>query len=214
MTIQTMVIERIETKLGYAEIKTGIVEIPDKFDIILHRVYPIEILNLVTSLESTLKILDLENHKEFINSRISNLRNKMKTLLPRRQKRGLLNVGGTTMKWIFGTMDDEDRGDIENHFKIIDHNNEKLMNNLNQQIKINENFNNTFKQIKYIIESDRKKILNKLNKLNFTETKILSENLFLEQMFKLDHIEKQIEHLQENIASARLGLLHKSILTD
>lgn len=44
--------------------------------------------------------------------------------------------------------------------------------------------------------------------------KIISENAFLEQMFKIDYIEKQIEHIQDNIASARLGLLHPNILTD
>lgn len=214
MTHQTMTIEKIETESGYAEIKVSTVEIADKFEIILHRVYPNEILNLVCNLESTLKLLDLENHNDFIRSRITSVKNKIKTLLLNRQKRGLINLGGTAFRWMFGIMDNDDRLDIENHLNIVDQNNHNLIRNSNQQVTINDNFNKTFIQIKNIIETDRTKVLHRLNRLNLTEMQIISENAFLEQMFKLDYIEKQIEHLQDNIASARLGLLHPNILTD
>lgn len=211
---QTMTIERVQTELGYSEIKIDTVEIPDKFEIILHRVYPEEIFDLVRKLESNLKIIELEDHRDLVENRIKSIKNKIKTLVPHRVRRGLVNLGGSTLKWIFGTMDNDDRQNIENHLTVVDQNNHKLMQTINQQIKINENFNRTFRQIKDIIETDRTKILARLNQLNFTEFKILSENLFLEQMFKIDHIERQVEHIQDNIASARLGLLHPNILTD
>lgn len=181
-----MAIEKIDSELGYAEIKIGNAEIIDKFEIILHRIYPNEILDLVCSLESTLKNLNLTDHKELIQGRIIRIKNKIKTLLPFRHKRGLLNLGGTINKWLFGTMDNDDRVDIENHLNVIDQNNHNLIKGLNQQIKINENFNKTFIQIKNIIEADRTKILSRFKELNDTETRILSENAFLEQMFKLN----------------------------
>lgn len=132
----------------------------------------------------TLKILNLENHRDFFSKRITTTKNKIKTLLPYRRKRGLWNSAGTGFNWIFGTMDSEDRQDIESHLNVIDQNNHNLINNLNQQISINENFNKTFMQIKTIIETDRTKILEKLNKLNSTEIKLITENTFLDLCLK------------------------------
>lgn len=214
MTQQTMTVEKIEAESGYAEIKVNTVEIADKFEIILHRIYPNEILNLVYSLESTLNLLDLDNHKDFVHNRIIRVENKIKTLLPNRKKRGIANTVGNILNWMYGTMDNNDRLNIESHLNLIDQNNHNLIENSNQQITINENLNKSIILIKNIIEKDRTKILDRFNKLNYTEMKILSESAFLEFMFKLDYIEKQVEHIQDNIASARIGLLHPNILTD
>lgn len=41
-------------------------------------------------------------------------------------------------------MDNDDRKDIEQHFTITNENNHKIIKNMNQQIKINNNFNKTF----------------------------------------------------------------------
>lgn len=53
----------------------------------------------------------------------------------------MVSIVGSGLKWLYGTLDDEDKKDIEYHFPVVDENNHDLINNKNQQIKININFN-------------------------------------------------------------------------
>lgn len=211
---QTLILEKIETDLGYAEIKTDEIEIPSRFDIILHIINPMEILDVIDNLEKSIKLLDLGDNRNFAIEQINTVRNKMKTILPSRSKRALFNFGGTILKWIYGTMDNEDRQDIENHFGITDQNVHNTIQTVNQQIKINTNFNDTFQVIKNSIESDRIKILGKLNEIEKADKRFFSEALYLEQMFKLNLIRNHVENIQDNIASARSGIIHPNILTN
>lgn len=210
---QIMIVEKVESSAGYIEIKVDNEEIVNKYDIILHIINPKEILEVVESLEATFKILDLNDKNPLIQKEISTIKSKIYTIIPHRYKRGLINIVGNTFSWLFGTMDNNDKQNIENHFLNIDYNNNKIIENMNQQIKINENFNKTFFQIKNIIQTDRVKILERLNEIEIWNKKALAEGLFLEQVFKLNIIKEQVEHIQENIASARLGILHPNILT-
>lgn len=213
-THQTMIIEKIESNLGYAEVKLDTVEIVNKFDIIIHKIYPEELLNITNSLEITFKSLQSSKYQVLLANRITRIKNKIKTLIPNREKRGLCNFCGSVNKWLFGTMDDEDRQNIEEHLSVIDSNNHNIIQNMNQQVKINDNFNKTFVMLKNIIDNDRNKILQKFEEIKATDLKFIIESQTLELIFKLDILEKEVDHLQTNIASARLGLLHPSILTD
>ena len=116
----------IETELGYTELKTDEIEINDKFDIVLHIIYPHEIDKVIDILEKTINTLDLGTNKEVTIHQISNIRNKLKTIIPHRAKRGLINVGGYALNWLYGTMDDDDRQNIENHLRIVEKNNHNL----------------------------------------------------------------------------------------
>lgn len=49
---------------------------------------------------------------------------------------------------LFGTMDDEDRPDIDNHLNIIDENNHNLITSINRQVDITKNFTETFTNLK------------------------------------------------------------------
>lgn len=160
-THQTMIIEKIESNLGYAEVKLDTVEIVNKFDIIIHKIYPEELLNITNSLEITFKSLQSSKYQVLLANRITRIKNKIKTLIPNREKRGLCNFCGSVNKWLFGTMDDEDRQNIEEHLSVIDSNNHNIIPNMNQQVKINDNFNKTFVMLKNIIDNDRNKILQK-----------------------------------------------------
>ena len=50
-------------------------------------------------------------------------RSKLQTIIPTRQPRGLINFIGTGMKWLYETIDDFDRTEIERHLQTIDNNN-------------------------------------------------------------------------------------------
>lgn len=156
----------------------------------------------------------VDGNREVIKSLIQNIKSKILTLLPHRRKRGLVNSGGKLLNWLYGTMDNDDRTDIEQHFKITDENNHRIIQNMNQQIKINNNFNKTFELIKSTIENDRLKINNKLNEITKNEVKLFNKQLILELIFKLNLILSHVQHLQDNVASARTNILHPNILTD
>ncbi|CAD7087688.1 unnamed protein product [Hermetia illucens] len=100
------------------------------------------------------------------------------------------------------------RQDIDDHLKTLDLNTHNLISTINQQVEINTNYSETFKQLKEIIKRDPEIILNRIN--NFS----MANNHFYDQMFKIQIIKSRIEHIQDNIASTRYGLLHPGILTD
>lgn len=205
-----MTIHKIDSQTGYTIIKLDQIELPNNFETILHIIDPNEINKVIDELEETLNLLTHEyNHRKIILKEIDNIRNMVHTMLPYKQKRGLINIGGTIIKWVFGTMDNEDRQRIEEHILTIDKNNHNLIKNMNQQIKINDNFNKSFIMIQEAIKNDRQQ-MNLLYKL---ERKTFSFNLINEQLFKLNIIKEKVKQIQDNIASARLNLLHPNILS-
>lgn len=211
-TEQSLTIEKINTELGYAEIKIDNVEIVNKFDIVLHIINLNEISTILNKLEESLNIIESDSNRNIAIHQIKGIKNQMSTLFLQRHKRGLVNFGGTVLKWAFGTMDDEDRQNIEEHLSNqLEANNHKVIESINQQVRINENFNKTFTLIKNAIEADRIKLASKINTI---ERKLYTQEFFLEQMVKIDFIRRQIENKQDNLASARLGTIHPNILTD
>lgn len=203
--------EKIETELGYTIINIDKVIIVSEYDIVLHKINPKEIMNVVAQFEEILKKIENKNYQKLMFQEIEKIKNKIRTFIPHRIKRGLINGMGSAMKWLYGTLDDEDRQNIEEHFKIVDENNHNIIETVNQQIKINDKFNKNFLQMKQVIESDRKMLSEKI--INYTNNRFTADNLFFETMFKLNILKEQVEHIQENIASARTSILHPSILS-
>lgn len=198
----------IKEQTGFTEIQLNKVDVVSKTNMIIHVINAQEILDLINDLSTNIDKLH-EDDKQILLTELKHLKNKVKTLISwnNRQKRGLINVVGSAQKWLFGTMDEKDRLDIEDHFKILDINNQDAITTLNQQVIINENFNKTFKQLKNIIEKDRKIILEKVNSQ-------LYQYIYYDQIFKIQLLKGRIEHIQDNIASARYGIFHPNILTD
>lgn len=85
-----------------------------------------------------------ESQRIYVNNEIDALLSKLKMITPgSRWKRGLINLMGHAYTYLFGTMDSTDEEDITNHFNIVDKNIHNSITELNQQIKINNNFNKT-----------------------------------------------------------------------
>lgn len=210
-----LVVEKIETNFGYSEVKLEEVSIIKKYDTILHIINPGEILSIIDSLEANIKELDLKDKAITLEYQLQTIRNKVQTIIPHREKRGLLNFVGTIYKWLYGTMDDSDRQEIEDHLNTIDRNNHNSIENINKQIKINQNFNETLMKLKNVIEKDRLSVLVRLNELEDYYSKVLyGYTIYIDFALKLKILQDNIEHIQDNIASARLGIIHSNILTN
>jgi len=64
-------------------------------------------------------------------------------------------VVGSSAKWLFGTMDEEERKEVEKHISTFKENMQEADEALNKQIYINTYFNDTIKYIEQIVKSDR-----------------------------------------------------------
>ena len=123
MTQPTMLVEKIDSNMGYVQIQLDEVEIVSRYDIILYLINSSEILEILDEVEITIDFLELiRDRKELVKIKINDIRNEVHTIMPHRFKRGLLIGMGTVLKWIYGTMDADVRKDIQNHLLIINKN--------------------------------------------------------------------------------------------
>ena len=214
-TTQTqLILNKIDTKFGFSEIQLDKINIVTKYSTVFHIINPKEIELLLDDIEINLKQSDLRDKIEPLEHQIRTIRNKINTLIPHRQKRGLFNFMGTIQKWIYGTMDNVDRQEIQEQLLIITKNNKNLIEGHNSQIKINSNFNETFIKLKEAIEKDRTSISELVSGLE-TNEKILKRQIqYLDFVLKLKILQDNVEHLQDNISSSRLGIIHSNILTN
>lgn len=195
---------------GYMDICMGNQKIVNESDIILHIINLHEIETILDDITDNIILMKIEN-KELLELELLDARNKLMTLIPKqnRKRRGLINGIGSMTKWLFGTMDDEDRRNIQEHLLNIN----EIKENNNQQIVINDYFNITLSHLKMVIKNDRKKIEQELNSINKFLEEENNKSLYLEQLTNIQLIKNKIEHLQDNVISAKYGIVHPSILT-
>lgn len=220
MTQQTeaqLHVEKIESNAGYTILKETEIFLPNSYNYSLHIINLTQLENIILNLRSTAREMTLELIKYSIKSTlfkdIDNLLYKLMTLKDGHHsihKRGLVNFIGTINKWITGTMDDEDRQLINKHLHTIEQNNENLALNINEQIKINDNFNKTMNKLYNAMLEDRKIIQNFIID---RENQTLLRLIIFDIKLKIQEIDKIISELQDNIMFSNLNIIHPSLLT-
>lgn len=211
----TLTMQQVESMEGFVEIRLEDVQLVKDYDIILHVIKPTKISKLITLLEDSAKNLNWTEKEFELKHEFDILRIKLQTISRHRHQRGLINIIGTGMKWLYGTMDDNDRQNIEEHLRITDENNHMAISTLNKNIKINEHFNKTITNLANTILSDRIKVEATINNIQSIFGGILLKKLtYLEILFKIKIISDSIEQVQNNLASARLGIMTSNILTN
>lgn len=144
VTLQELTYEKIEARRGFAEVSIGEKEIVSKYNYILHQIRPDSIENcLVTAKNNTILIKD-EVYRGMIESEIEETESMLHTLRQNRVKRGAIDAGGRLLNWAFGTLDDNDKKEIEKHFISLEESNDLTVGAINQQIEINKGFNESF----------------------------------------------------------------------
>lgn len=207
-------INQLPDNNGYIDIKVDDVEIVNTTNTIVHIINVGKILETLNLIETNIKALDVSN-KQVLLSEIESIYEKVQTIIPRvkRNRRGLLNVVGKAQKWLFGTMDDEDRTDILEHLSATDENNRNLIKTVNRQIIVNDSFNKSINSLRDSIEKDRINIKSAFQEIRKSNNEIVKRLLYLDQLSKLKVIEDKIEKIQDNIASAKNNFVHPSIFT-
>lgn len=206
-------IEKIGSNSGFAEVIIGDIQIIKNYDIILHLINPVELQQILIKLEDNLMKINKEDGRDVLINELKSLTYKVQTIIPHRHARGLINIAGTGMKWLYGTMDDDDRQNIEEHLRIMDTNNHNLIEQSNHQVFINDHFNSSFMMLKKTIENDRTDILKQFDNVKTENMKIINKIRYLELLSQIRIIKDNVEQIQNNIASSRLGIMGNNILT-
>jgi len=210
---QELTIGKIDSELGYAEIFVGNTDIVSKYDFIIHSINVNDITSIVTRFRDILSTLENTKYTDICGDELREIEKMVKTFLPARQKRGLFNAGGSALNFLFGTMDNDDREAISAHLAKIDENSHNLIDTVNHQIQINDNFNKSILQIKVIMEHDRIQSLEKLKQINENDQKLFKEDIAISELFKIGILKQKVQTIQQAIVSTKLGLLQTSMLT-
>ncbi len=208
-------VEKIESNTGYTIIQDKTSYIPNTYNYSLHIIDTVYLDKSIRELIITSSQIPNENDRDILNNELSNLITKMSTLkfghnTITRKRRGLINAIGTFNKWLTGTMDDEYRNLINQHLDNIENKNLELINDLNDQIRINNNFNTSINILLDTIKNDRLIIQESMkNKINETYLKFITVDIRL----KIQTLNRIINDLQDNIILSNLNIIHPSLLS-
>lgn len=193
---------------------TNTVEIVNETSLILHIIQPSELSKILNNIQENIVTLSIDT-KQHLKTQIETIKAKIGSITPnnKRQKRGILNIVGDAQKWLFGTMNDDDRQQIEQRLTTNQINNLQTINTINKQVEINTNFNESITVLKNTILDDRNKILNFINNIQTHNNDINTRLTYHDQLLKLQYLENKVDEILDNIASAKYNTLHPSILT-
>lgn len=189
-TVNTQQVEvnPIQNDQGFILFESGTINLPISFE---HHCLTIN----VTQIENSFDLLLTQSHIFNKYPQIKYLMNKLEKQMAgiritSRTKRGLFDFIGSSLKFLFGTLDEEDKKQFENQINIIAHNSIQA-NNLND-------FINTFNQGINIINN---------------QSKILEEEKQLNSLiFNIEHFTEYIEDIELSLQLTRLGIFNPKLL--
>lgn len=210
-----IIINKLDTEAGYVIVESQPVTLIQGYSKLIHVIHLKDIEDTINkvkiSVSSSMKIkhgwMILNLQKD-----IEELEHSLLTIgkHENRGRRALIDVGGRIIKWVFGNLNDEDKQEIDNHFRNIDINQHNIINNLNKQITINDDIRKYMLNVKLILESH--KVL-----FNGTHNIELENKL---ELIKYNHltlliskIKDKIERIQDNIMSSKHQIMNRFFLT-
>lgn len=188
----------------------GYTEVVQDTQTIVHLIRRNHIRDLIDSVEQEIETNDLS---PWIRHKIITLKSKADILIAHRQKRGLINIVGQASKWLFGTMDDKDRDEINEHIQELESNSQNLINGLNKQIKINDYFNETIHLFVQTNQKNQNQILKSFSNLSEEVKNLIKSQRILDISLKLEILDDKLNQILDSIASIKAGILHPGILT-
>lgn len=143
---------------------------------------------------------------------------KFKSLVPKnRNKRGLVDLLGKTLKVIAGTMDSEDEKEIFNALQNLNEDTTHLIEENNKQVRINRELQEQIENLNKNIVNQQKYISNYIENM-VLDTQIRDNFQYIKVIFQI-HVDINsllhfIDTLEDVILTSRLGILTRNILTE
>ena len=139
----------------------------------------------------------------------------LKLILKNRNKRGLINIIGSAANFMFGTLDQEDKENLENQIKNLDNNSDLEF--LKKQTKI---ISSTLIELENnrIMINNHTKIINEVIKSEGKELDRHSSQLHalrLENLFKLfyDLVSDEVSNIERAVVDIQHGILNPNIIS-
>lgn len=213
---------------GYIPIKIGEVFLTDHYVKILHAINVTELQQAKTQIERNIESLTKSFPRDIVNDNIDKsimtnfkqLEIKFRALQPhvhKRQRRGLVNVIGKTLKIIAGTMDSDDELEIKNALENLKEDNSKLIQENNKQVVINRKLGEQIAALNKDIHDRQLYIAKYINDV-LINTQIRNNFIYLEIVFQINNDINVFLHfidtIEDVILTSRLGILTRNILTE
>lgn len=180
------------------------------YDRIIHRINLKPLEDNVEHIEKIMKSFKtIEHLEQTLLEKTTLAKDKLRSLIPHRAKRGLMNALGTAIKFIAGNPDNDDLEIIHQSLGILNSQGNKLVNNQMKQIQINELFQG---KLNNITDSIRK-ITSKISREYNTVQGMKADLEFVNLIWNTDKIIHILEDIEEQVEFSRLGLINKNILS-
>lgn len=165
-------------------------------------------------------IKSFENYTDItkmLESKFSNTQTLFHNLMPRhRNRRGLFNFLGSTLKQITGNLDDNDLIKISENIRKLESNNEILINENNEQVQINSQLQDRMNRIIRQLEKDHDQIKRSLIDSR-TSSGVAKNLIILQDILKtnilIDNVNDHFRTIFEIVQLAKLRVISKDILT-
>lgn len=181
-------IDRVKIKRGYERVIHQI-NLNNLKNNIIH------IENLANKINVTTHLTNTFDYKLKLSYR------KIDNLLPKRTRRGLINILGSAVKFIAGNPDYDDLLLINQNFEAQETNINKIISNESKQIKINNLLEQQVNKVSETLSNIKQSMQTTQNELNIV-------NL----IFNLDIIIRMLEDLEEQVLLSKSNLINKNIL--
>lgn len=229
-TQKQLFIEDLGNNNGYIAIRLENVRLIDNYFKILHIVNITEFQKTIDNIGININIIKNNHFNNPIFGTIYHnylqTKRKIENLRPHshiRSKRGLVNFAGNALKFLTGTMDNNDEIEIRETLETLKLNNRNLISENNKQIKINKGFIEQINNISMYIQNQQNGIEKQLNKyvLNFEDKRfnnLENEIAFMENIYQIHYdlnlLRNHVDDIEQVILSSKLGVLTKNILND
>lgn len=138
-----------------------------------------------------------------------------------RRKRGLINVGGTVQKFLFGTLNAEDGERYDKALLTLKQNQQKVVSEVNSQISLSKQLIERYTKDIERITSNQKKISEfikgrwpNIDNISDQFYKLSSYSTLIQQMFiNAQIILTFLDNIENSITFAKLNTIHPDILT-
>lgn len=152
----------------------------------------------------------------YIHHELDHISNQLKGLkvTSNRQKRGLINIFGKGLRYLYGTMDDDDRQEIESKLTTIGENNHNIIEQTNRQVKINSHFDDQLTNLTELHNEQTKLLIQQSKTIKDINNRLTTRDRLEPLKYQINYIGKIIEKTRELILMSKLRTLNRDILTD
>ncbi|XP_062536421.1 uncharacterized protein LOC134205295 [Armigeres subalbatus] len=194
-------------------LKEGFHTLFHKFNLYSYRIILKQYESIIKNLEENPNIEEIVNILKQKHSQANFILENL-TVKRRRTKRSL-NFLGSTIKMITGNLDNEDLLKIENQLESLKHSNNALVTENNEQVRINELFENRINNLTKQAYRQSREIdsIVKQARLSLDRPIDWKHILHIHSIiFNIDMIQHQLATIFESIQLSKLGIISKTFL--